>query len=201
MCLRLPPWFAVQANRKEFVVFYCHGGGYTIGEHAGKHNTAGKRGECVPCRPLVSRLLNPLRRFPATQTNLLPVMVSKVTEARVFEIRYGLAPEVPCPGESVGRRRGGGWLAFVGNRGMHVTTTVVNPRLYHPLSVRAGGLDDTERAYTWLLAQDGIDAQGRNVVMVGDSAGGGLIASLLPRLREKGAPAVVCVCVCGGVGR
>ena len=84
---------------------------------------------------------------------------------------------------------------------MHGDTTVVNPRLHHPLSVRAGGLDDTERAYTWLLAQDGIDAQGRNVVMVGDSAGGGLIASLLPRLREKGAPAVVCVCVCGGVGR
>lgn len=46
-------------------------------------------------------------------------------------------------------------------------------------------LDDATRAYDWLLA-DGADP--RRIAVAGDSAGGGLVFSLLLRLRDSGRP-------------
>jgi len=50
-------------------------------------------------------------------------------------------------------------------------------------------LDDVEASYRWLLEQQ---ADPRTVAVVGDSAGGGLVLSLLARLRDSGAPLPAC---------
>jgi len=47
-------------------------------------------------------------------------------------------------------------------------------------------LEETYQAYLWLLSRDGIEAS--NVVIGGDSAGGGLAISLMTLLLERGIP-------------
>jgi acetyl esterase/lipase len=54
-------------------------------------------------------------------------------------------------------------------------------------------LDDTVAAYRWLLQQHGVAAH--EVVLAGDSAGGGLVLAMLLRIRDEGWPmpsAAVC---------
>jgi acetyl esterase/lipase len=54
-------------------------------------------------------------------------------------------------------------------------------------------VEDAQRAYQWLLKES---AQANQIVLAGDSAGGGLTLSLLLSLREKGLPlpaAAVCL--------
>lgn len=55
-----------------------------------------------------------------------------------------------------------------------------------PEHVFPAALDDSVRAYTWLLAQDNIVPS--NIVLAGDSAGGGLCLAMLLALRDKGIP-------------
>jgi epsilon-lactone hydrolase len=51
-------------------------------------------------------------------------------------------------------------------------------------------VDDIEQAYRWLLARDPSSPQ---IVMAGDSTGGMLLLSVLPRLKHQGIPMPRCV--------
>jgi monoterpene epsilon-lactone hydrolase len=77
----------------------------------------------------------------------------------------------------------------------HVKVIAIDYRLApeHPFPA---GLDDAFSTYSWLIDPEGGGYQPQNVVIGGDSAGGGLTLALIIRLRDSGLPlpaAAVCL--------
>lgn len=83
-------------------------------------------------------------------------------------------------GLAYGYRPLAGALAVALGRGVFVADYRLAPE--HPPSA---AVDDAVRAYGWLLAE-GTDPS--EIVIVGDSAGAGLVVSLLVALRDRGIP-------------
>jgi epsilon-lactone hydrolase len=81
-------------------------------------------------------------------------------------------------GSAFGYRHLAGALALAADTGVLVPEYRLAPEYPYPAS-----LDDAVRAYRWLL-----DTGAAPIVMVGDSSGGGLVVSLLLRLRQDGLP-------------
>ncbi len=104
-------WQDMPEVRKDKVLLYLHGGGYTIGSPA--------------------------------MASVISVTIADVMKVRCFSVDYRLAPEHPFP----------------------------------------AALDDAVAAYKWLL-KNGYQAE--NIVVSGESAGGGLSLALLLKLRDEG---------------
>ena len=96
---------------------------------------------------------------------------------------------------------GGGWcmgnahgyreFGYRVSRAADARVLVVDYRLApeHPFPAP---LDDTVTAYRWATAQEGV----RQVALLGDSAGGGLVIGALVQLRDTGGPTPVAAVVC-----
>jgi acetyl esterase/lipase len=81
-------------------------------------------------------------------------------------------------GSAFGYRHLAGALGIAAGTGVLIPEYRLAPEYPYPAA-----LDDAVRAYRWLL--DTADAP---IVLVGDSSGGGLVMSLLLRLRQEGLP-------------
>ena len=88
-------------------------------------------------------------------------------------------------GSAYGYRALAAVLALAANAAAVVPEYRLAPEHPYPAAV-----DDTERAYRWLMAR-GLPPQ--QIVMAGDSTGGMLLMSVLPRLRRQGTPLPRCV--------
>ncbi|NHJ20596.1 MAG: alpha/beta hydrolase [Candidatus Lokiarchaeota archaeon] len=76
---------------------------------------------------------------------------------------------------------------------LHLNAYSINYRLA-PEDPYPAGLDDAFYAYKWLLEEESIPAE--SIIIMGDSAGGGLALSLLYRIRIQNIPqpkAVICL--------
>lgn len=85
-------------------------------------------------------------------------------------------------GSAFGYRHLAGALALAADTGVLVPEYRLAPEYAYPAA-----LDDVVRAYRWLL--DTADAP---IALIGDSSGGGLVVSLLLRLRQEGLPQAGC---------
>jgi epsilon-lactone hydrolase len=81
-------------------------------------------------------------------------------------------------GSAFGYRHLAGALAIAADAGVLVPEYRLAPEYPYPAA-----LDDSVRAYQWLL-----DTGDAPIVVAGDSSGGGLVVSLLLRLRQDGRP-------------
>jgi len=81
-------------------------------------------------------------------------------------------------GSAFGYRHMAGALAIAADTGVLVPEYRLAPEYPYPAA-----LDDAVRAYRWLL-----DTAEGPILVVGDSAGGGLVVSLLLRLQQEGLP-------------
>jgi epsilon-lactone hydrolase len=81
-------------------------------------------------------------------------------------------------GSAFGYRHMAGALAIAADTGLLVPEYRLAPEYPYPAA-----LDDAVRAYRWLL-----DTADVPILLVGDSAGGGLVVSLLLRLQQEGLP-------------
>jgi epsilon-lactone hydrolase len=88
-------------------------------------------------------------------------------------------------GSAYGCRALAAALALAANAAAVIPEYRLAPENPYPAAV-----DDTERAYKWLMAR-GLPPQ--QIIMAGDSTGGMLLMSVLPRIRRQGIPLPRCV--------
>jgi acetyl esterase/lipase len=88
-------------------------------------------------------------------------------------------------GSAYGYRALAAALALAANAAALVHEYRLAPEHPYPAAV-----DDTERAYKWLMARGLLPQQ---IIMAGDSTGGMLLMSALPRLKHQGIPLPRCV--------
>ena len=88
-------------------------------------------------------------------------------------------------GSAYGYRALAAVLGLAANAAAVVPEYRLAPEHPYPAAV-----DDTERAYRWLMARGSLPQQ---IVMAGDSTGGMLLMSVLPRLKRQGTPLPRCV--------
>jgi len=88
-------------------------------------------------------------------------------------------------GSAYGYRGLAGALALAADAAAVLPEYRLAPEHPYPAAV-----DDIERAYRWLLARGRLPQQ---IVMAGDSTGGMLLMSVLPRLKHQGMPLPRCV--------